>query len=101
MHFIHSSSKDEIIKSRNTIINNNKKDSTSHELTKLSYEEAIQYDKRPFYLFFLHTILKKNIIISTFYNDSLLFPLSIRLIMLIFMIETILFFNAFFILKNI
>ena len=84
-------------KSTCTIISNEinkkyfKKPYIYYIIINLSYEEAIKYDKRSFCRFFLHSIMEKNILLSIFKNDSIIYPLSLRLIMLIFMLNAFLF----------
>ena len=66
------------------------------ELNELNYEEAIVEDKRSFPKFYLSLVLDKQIILSTIVNKSPFYPLSLRLIMLLFTLMTFFFFNAFF-----
>ena len=80
----------------NKINDNMTKYSISQMFTEFSFEDAIKYDKRSFWLFFIQSLKEKNIITSTIMNDSIFYPLSLRLIMLIFMIEAFHFSNALF-----
>ena len=62
------------------------------ELNELNYEEAIVEDKRSFPKFYHSLVLDKQIILSTIVNKSPIYPLSLRLIMLLFTLMTFFFF---------
>lgn len=66
------------------------------ELNELSYEEAIIEDKRAFFIFYLSLVSDKQMIFDTINKSSPFYPLTLRLVMLVFTIMTFFFLNAFF-----
>lgn len=69
---------------------------SSDELNELDYENAIKDDKREYCLSYCHILFEKQIFLSTFMNSSVFYPISLRLIMLIFTLMAFCFFNALF-----
>ena len=71
------------------------------QLYELSYEQAmIIHDKISFCKFFLNSLIEKEIILSTIFNQSIFYPFSLRLIYLIFEFEAFFFFNGLFFTDN-
>lgn len=64
------------------------------KFNQLYYEKAIKNNNQSFWLFYYHSIIEKQFILSTFFNNSIIYPVSLRLFILIFHIEAFFFFNS-------
>ena len=65
-------------------------------LNNYTYEEAVEYDKRPFFKIFYIFLITKEVIFHTFLYKTPLELLSIKICVLIFILSSNLAFNAFF-----
>ena len=65
-------------------------------LNNYTYEEALEYDRRPFFKIFIIFLLSKQALVHTFIYKAPLELMSIRILLLIFIISNNIFFNAFF-----
>ena len=65
-------------------------------LNNYSWEEAIEYDQRPIIKIFNIFLISKQVLFHTFFYKSPLELLSIRALILIFILSNFLFFNSFF-----
>ena len=65
-------------------------------LNNYTYEEAIKYDRRPFFKIFNIFLLYKEVVFHTFFFKSPLELTSLKIFVFIFFISTNLAFNAFF-----
>ena len=74
---------------------------SSIELNEMEYEDAIINDTRSYFVYYKVILTEKQIILSTVLSNSIFYPLSIRLIMLIFSIASFSFLMHYFSLKNI
>lgn len=68
----------------------------TEELNELPFEEACKKDIRGFCKYYIDIICEKQIILSTIINKSIFYPLSARIIMLIFSMSSFFFLNAMF-----
>ena len=69
---------------------------TSAQLNEMNYSEASEIDKRSIWKMYLEHIIEKQIILSTMLSKSFFYPLTLRLMMLIFTLFAFLFFNGLF-----
>ena len=65
-------------------------------LNNYTFEEAVEYDKRPFFKIFYIILISKDVIFHTFLDKSPLELMSIKICVLIFIFSIELFFNGFF-----
>ena len=68
----------------------------TEELNELPFEEAIKKDNRKFCQYYFSILIEKQIILSTILSKSLFYPLSARIIMLLFSMCSFFFLNALF-----
>ena len=66
------------------------------DLDDLEYDDAIKLDKREFGTYFTEKLLEKQKIMDTFYNKENLRPMSIKIILLLLVIDLYLVVNALF-----
>ena len=52
----------------------------------MEFNDAVEKDKRPFYKNYFDLVSEKQIIVSTIVNSSVFYPLTMRVIMLVFTI---------------
>ena len=66
------------------------------ELNEMDYIYAIKSDTRSFIQYFIHILTEKQIILSTILNRSIFYPLSLRLVLLLFTLSSFFFLNGLF-----
>ena len=66
------------------------------EMNEMDYREAIKNDFRSFFQYFLSILTEKQIILSTILNRSIFYPLSLRLVLLLFTLSSFFFLNGLF-----
>lgn len=76
------------------IENNDEPEENVEELNEMNYREASRKDNRTFFRYFIHIAAEKQIILSTILNKSIFYPLSLRLILLLFTLMSFFFFNG-------
>ena len=78
--------------------NNNKQNEleqqTTFELNNCRYKEALRKDKRSFCKYYFNILIEKQIILSTFLNNSIFYPFSLRIVLLLFTLSSFFFINA-------
>ena len=62
----------------------------------MDYIYAIKSDTRSFIQYFIHILTEKQIILSTILNRSIFYPLSLRLVLLLFTLSSFFFLNGLF-----
>ena len=94
---IDAKSSTELTQSQNKDTNdNNNTVSNVFELNEMDYDEAIKYDKRSYLRFLLDLIIQNNIIFCTILGKYVFYPISLRIITLIFVLSGFFFFNGVF-----
>lgn len=68
----------------------------TEELNELPFEEALKKDNRKLCQYYFSILIEKQIILSTILSKSLFYPLSARIIMLLFSLCSFFFLNALF-----
>lgn len=66
------------------------------EMNEMDYREAIKSDFRSFLQYFISILTEKQIILSTILNRSIFYPLSLRLVLLLFTLSSFFFLNGLF-----
>ena len=64
------------------------------ELNEMEYRDALKEDTRSFFQYFISIFAEKQIIVSTIVNHSVFYPLSLRLVLLLFTLTSFFFLNA-------